>query len=68
MRIWTIGAAVAGSTFAINTPAADSSNNGASGDFALPAAGHYCLGVVTTAAVAASSHLHLTARLMMRNN
>lgn len=65
--IYTIGAAVAGSTFAINTPAADSMNNGASADFALPANGYYVLGVVTTATVAASSHLHLSAKLQLRH-
>lgn len=65
--IYTIGAAVAGSTVAINTPAADSSNQAESADFAMPADGHYCIGVVTSAPVAASSHLHLSALLQMRN-
>lgn len=66
--IYTIGAAVSGSTVAINTPAADSMNQGASVDFALPADGYYVLGVVTNATVAASSHLHLTAKLQLRNS
>lgn len=65
--IYTIGAAVAGSTAAINTPAADSSNFAVGADFAVPADGHYVLGVVTTATVAASSHLHMSAILQMRN-
>ena len=63
--IYTIGAAVAGSTFAINTPAADSDNNGVSGDFAFPSDGRYVIGVVTTATVAASSHLHMSAALQL---
>lgn len=67
LLIYTIGAAVAGSTVAINTPAADSSNVAASADFALPADGHYVLGVVTTATVAASSHLHMSIALQLRN-
>lgn len=65
--IYTIGAAVAGSTVAINTPAVDSSNQAVTADFAMPADGHYCIGVVTTATVAASSHLHMSALLQMRN-
>lgn len=36
-------------------------------DFALPADGLYVIGVVTTATVAASSHVHLNAQLQMRN-
>jgi hypothetical protein len=65
--IYTIGAAVSGSTVTVNTPAADSSNILAGSDFALPANGHYVLGVVTTATVATSSHLHMSASLQMRN-
>lgn len=65
--IYTIGAAVAGSTIAQNTPAADSMNTVVGNDFALPANGHYVLAVVTTATVAANSHLHMSASLQMRN-
>ena len=65
--IYTIGAAVAGSTVAINTPAADSHNNAASADFALPANGFYVLGFVSTATVATSSHLHISMALQQRN-
>jgi hypothetical protein len=65
--IYTIGTAVTGSTFTITAPAVDSMNIGVGSDFALPANGHYVLGVVTTAAVAASSHLHLSASLQLRN-
>jgi hypothetical protein len=66
LNIYTIGAAVAGSTFAINAPAVDSMNQGASAEFAVPAAGFYVLGFVATAAVAASSHLHVSASLQVR--
>lgn len=59
--IYTIGAAVAGSTVVVNTPAADSINNMVGSDFTMPTAGHYIIGVVTTATVAVSSHLHLSA-------
>lgn len=65
--IYTIGAAASGSTVAINTPAADSHNNAAGSDFSFPTDGIFVLGVVTTATVAASSHLHLSACLQMRN-
>lgn len=65
--IYTVGTVIAGSTVALNTPAADSSNNVVGADFAMPAAGHYVVGVVTTATVAASSHLHISTQLQMRN-
>lgn len=68
LLIYTIGAAVAGSTVTQNTPAADSSNQMVGADFALPADGHYVLGLVTTATVAASSLVHISAALQMRNN
>lgn len=67
LNIFTIGAAVAGSAATtIAAPAADSSNVTVGADFALPADGHYIIGVVTTATVAVSSHLHLSALLQMR--
>ena len=65
--IYTIGAAVAGSTVTFTNPTADSSNQGESSDFAMPADGHYIIGVVTSATMAASSHAHLSALLQMRN-
>jgi hypothetical protein len=65
--IYTLGTVVSGSTVLFTAPAADSSNVGVSTDFALPADGHYCIGVVTSATVATSSHLHLSALLQMRN-
>lgn len=68
LAIFTMGAVVAGSApAALVAPAADSANVLVGADFALPATGHYVLGMVTTAAVAASSHLHISAILQMRN-
>ena len=68
LAIYTLGTVVASSTVAFNTPAADAALNGASSDFALPSDGFYVIGVVTTATVATSSHLHMTAYLQKRNN
>lgn len=65
--IYTIGAAVAGSTVTRSTPAADSINVDVGADFALPAAGFYVIGMVSTATVATSSHLHISAALQHRN-
>lgn len=64
---YTMGTVVAGSTAAVNAPAADSNNNIVGADFAIPAAGFYVIGFVSTAAVAASSHLHICAVLQQRN-
>jgi hypothetical protein len=66
--IYTIGAAVASSGIAIATPAADSSNTAVgAADIALPADGHYVIGVTTSGgALAASSHVHISAILQMR--
>lgn len=66
--IYTIGAAVSGSTVLLTAPAADSMNNVASADFALPANGFYVLGFVSTGTVATSSHSHISMALQMRNN
>lgn len=66
--IYTIGAAVSGSTVTVTAPAADSHTNAASAAFALPANGFYVLGFVSTATVAASSHLHISMALQLRNN
>jgi hypothetical protein len=69
LGLFTIGAAVAGSAATtITTPAADSTNSVVGSDFAIPAAGLYCLGFVqSTGAIAASSHLFISAVLQMRN-
>lgn len=68
LNIYTIGAAVVGSTTTtLTTPAADSMNRIVSADFALPADGHYVLGMVQTGTVAANSHLHISTSLQIRN-
>ena len=68
LNIYTMGAVVSGSNDSIiSTPAADSMNNGVSSDFSLPADGYYVLGIVTTATVATSSHLHINAQLQVHN-
>jgi hypothetical protein len=68
--IYTIGAAIAGSTVTYTTPAADgpATPQQASADFALPANGLYVLGFVqSVGALAASSHVHMSAQLQQRN-
>ena len=68
LDIYTMGTVVSGSNGSVFTaPIADSMNNGVSSDFALPADGYYVLGVVTTATVATSSHLHINAQLQVHN-
>lgn len=68
LDIYTMGTVVSGSNGSVFTaPIADSMNNGVSSDFALPADGYYVLGVVTSATVAASSHLHFNAQLQAHN-
>jgi len=66
--IYTIGAAVSGSTVTLTNPAADSQNNLVGADFALPANGFYVLAMVTSATMATSSHCHISASLQIRNN
>lgn len=68
LDIYTLGTVVASSTVLFTTPAADGLLTGSSSDISLPSDGFYCIGVITTATVAVSSHLHMTAYLMMRNN
>jgi hypothetical protein len=67
LDIYTMGTVVAGSTVAFTTPAADAHLQDKSTEFAVPTAGFYILGMVTTATVAASSLLHINAQLQMRN-
>lgn len=62
----TLGAVVAGSTVAINTPAAAGPTIGNSGDFTAPAAGWYVLGVVVSGAAAAGSDMTFAATLQCR--
>jgi hypothetical protein len=66
--IFTLGTVVSGSNGAVFTnPAADLLGNAAGADFALPADGPYVIGVVTTATVAASAHVHVAAQLQFHN-
>jgi len=68
LDIYTMGTVVSGSNGATFTaPAVDTLGTAVSADFALPADGVYVLGVVTTATVAASSHLHMSAMLQYHN-
>jgi hypothetical protein len=68
LAIYTLGTVVSGSNGAtFTTPAADGLLNAVGADFALPADGHYVIGVVTTATVATSAHLHMVSSLQMRN-
>ncbi len=67
--IYTIGTVVSGSNGAsFTTPAADGLLTAVGSDFALPADGVYVIAVVTTATIAASSHIHMNAQLQMRNS
>ena len=61
--IYTIGAAVSGSTVTGTNLAADSINNLVGNDFNVPAAGFYVLAVVTNQTMATSSHCHISASL-----
>ncbi len=68
VNIYTIGTVITGSNGAtVVAPAADSAGNLLGADFAIPAAGHYVIGVLTSATVAADSLLHISAQLQMRN-
>ncbi len=62
----TLGTLVAGTTVALTGLAAGSLNQVGSGDFNLPAAGWYALGVVTSAASAAGSSVAVRAALQLR--
>lgn len=61
----TLGAAVAAPA-AIVTPANPALATVYSAPITMPATGHYCVGVVASAAIAASSVLHLRALLQIR--
>jgi hypothetical protein len=67
LAIYTLGTVVPSSTALYTTPAADSAGHVASADFAVPAAGFYCIGVVTTGTIAASAHVHLSAALQLHH-
>ena len=67
--IYTLGTVVSGSNGAtFITPAADLLGNASSSEFAMPQDGPYVIGVVTTATVATSAHIHISAQLQLRNN
>jgi len=67
--IFTLGTVVSGSNGATFTsPAADLLGSAVSSDFSIPSDGAYVIGVVTTAIVATSSHVHIAAQLQVRNN
>jgi hypothetical protein len=64
--IYTYGTVVTGSNGAsYTTPAADSAGYSAGSDFALPPDGAYAIALVTTATVAANSHIHIQAELQL---
>ena len=66
--IYAMGTVVAGSNGAVFTgPAADGLHQAVGADFAVPANGHYVLGFVSTANVAANAHVQISASLQMRN-
>lgn len=66
--IFTLGTVVAGSNGAtFTTPAADLAGVAVGADFAIPADGLYCIGVVTTGTIATSAHVHMVAQLQLRN-
>lgn len=67
--IFTLGTVVNGSNGAVfTTPAADGLLQTTGSDFALPADGHYVIGVVITATIATSAHVQISAQLQLRNN
>ncbi len=63
LNIYTLGTVVSGSTTTTYTFPVDAIFAIGSADFALPADGHYVIGMVSTTAVAASSHIHISASL-----
>jgi len=68
VNVYDLGTVVTGSDGATFTaPAADGLLNAVGADFALPANGHYVIGVVTTAPPAANSNIQITAYLQMHN-
>lgn len=69
--IYQPGTVVTGSTVTFTTPGADGAFNGTSGDFALPAPGHYALGFTMTlptlTSVATNAHVHMQYQLQVHN-
>jgi hypothetical protein len=65
---YVIGTAVSGSTPATwVTPSSDTTANIVGSDFAIPAAGYYCLGVNNSGIIATNAHLNFTATLQLHN-
>lgn len=64
--VFTLGTVVSGSTVAFAAPSASTLNTGSSGDFTIPADGHYVLGVVAAGSPAATSCTALAAQLQTR--
>jgi hypothetical protein len=62
----TLGTVVSGSTVAFASPSASSLNQGNSGDFAIPADGHYVPGVAFSANLPAGSGVILAIQLQTR--
>lgn len=68
LKIFTVGVLVANSaTTTVVTPAGSSCTTVVSSNFTPPVDGFYCMAVVTTATVAASSLVQVWAYLQMRN-
>lgn len=63
---WQFGAAVAGSTAAIASPAANSLNEADSGDFNIPADGYYGLAIVKSGAGTATFDAMMNIQLQQR--
>jgi len=65
---WTIGTVISGSQVAqFVTPALNTLTNTKGTDFAIPAAGMYAIGVITTATTAVNSYTNMNAILQYRN-
>lgn len=63
----TLGTVVPGSEVVFTAPAVDAILSGVGADFVMPADGFYAIGVVTTATMATSSHVHINAQLQHHN-
>ena len=65
---WTIGTVISGSQVAqFVTPALNTLTNTKGTDFAIPAAGMYAIGVITSATTAVNSYTNMNAILQYRN-
>lgn len=62
----TLGAAVAGSSASVVTPAATSSNHVETADFNFPSTGYYVVGIATSNTTAANSQTAFTVGLQFR--